>query len=290
MTRLPDATRIPTDPPGSVLSAWPPLAMPMGAVELAVRDLDRSVRFYRDVLGMRVHALAAREAALGSEEVLLRLRSEPDARPRSRGEAGLFHVAYLVPTRADLGRAIRHLVDARYPLQGASDHEFSEALYLADPEGNGIEIYADRPRDAWPRFEDLNWARMGPQPMDVEAVLAAGADRPWTGYPSGTRVGHVHLNVNDVAKADAFYREALGFDRVIGLGSASFLSAGGYHHHVAVNNWGTQGGPPNTGDALGLRGLTVILPDAETYEDALKRLGTSAPADPSGNVVAIERA
>lgn len=263
----------------------------MGAVELAVHDLDREVRFYRDVLGMRVHAHTAREAALGSEDVLLRLRAEPDARPRPPGSAGLYHVAYLLPTRADLGRAIVHLVNARYPLQGASDHEFSEALYLADPEGNGIEIYADRPRSAWPRFNELTWARMGPQPMDVEAVVAEGRDAPWRGFPGGTRVGHAHLNVNDVPRAATFYKRAIGFDPVIEMGeSASFLSAGGYHHHVAVNAWGTRGGAPNAGDALGLREITIVLPDAEAYEDAVKRVGGERVADPSGNVVHLARA
>lgn len=272
MDKLPDATR-------------------MGPVELAVRDLENEVRFYRDLLGMKVHSHAAREAALGSDEVLLRLRAEPDAPPRPFASAGLYHVAYLVPTRADLGRAIRHLVSARYPLQGASDHEFSEALYLADPEGNGIEIYADRPRSMWPRFEDLTFARMGPQPMDVEGVLAEGGDKLWSGYPEGTRVGHVHLNVNDVAPAQRFYQDALGFDEIITMpGSASFLSAGGYHHHVAVNNWGTRGGPPNTGETLGLRALTVVLPEGESFENAVKRLGGDRPADPSGNVVRLSRA
>jgi catechol 2,3-dioxygenase len=262
----------------------------MGPVTLAVRDLDQELRFYRDVLGMRVHAHAAREAALGGpDEVLLKLRAEPDARPRPRGAAGLYHVAYLVPTRGDLGRAIAHLVEARYPLQGASDHEFSEALYLADPEGNGIEIYADRPREAWPRFEELTWARMGPQPMDVESVLAEGASRAWEGYPEGTRVGHVHLNVNDVPPASAFYRDALGLDMVIDLGSAAFLSAGGYHHHIAANTWGTQGGPPNADDTLGLRELTIVIPDAEAQEEAVMRLGSETPVDPSGNRVRLAR-
>jgi catechol 2,3-dioxygenase len=267
-----------------------PAATRMGPVELAVRDLDAQVRFYRDLLGMKVHAHAAREAKLGSSEVLLHLRAEPDAPPRPRGGAGLFHVAYLVPTRADLGRAIAHLVRSRYPLEGASDHEFSEALYLSDPEGNGIEIYADRPRSLWPRFEELTWARMGPQPMDVEAVLGEGAGAAWAGFPAQTRVGHVHLNVNDVAAADRFYQAAVGFDRVIELpGSASFLSAGGYHHHVAVNNWGTRGGPPNTGESLGLRAITVELPE-EAHEAALERLGAETVADPSGNRVRLARA
>src|SRR5688500_4103971 len=148
-TKLPDSTR-------------------MGPVELAVQDLEREGRFYRDLLGMRVHGHSAREATLGSDEVLLRLVAAPAAPLRPRAGAGLPPVAYLVPSRGDLGRAIRHLVAARYPLQGASDHEFSEALYLADPEGNGIEIYADRPRDAWPRLDGRTMYG-GPTPMDVEA-------------------------------------------------------------------------------------------------------------------------
>jgi catechol 2,3-dioxygenase len=132
--------------------------------------------------------------------------------------------------------------------------------------------------------------RGGPMPMDVEAVLAEGGEAPWAGYPTGTRVGHVHLNVADVAPAQQFYRDALGFDVMMQMpGSASFLSAGGYHHHVAVNSWGTRGGPANTGDTLGLRALTVYLPEA-AREDAVKRLGGDAVRDPSGNVVRLARA
>ncbi|HVM44802.1 MAG TPA: VOC family protein [Candidatus Thermoplasmatota archaeon] len=262
MAQLPDATRI-------------------GAVHLNVRDIERALLFYCDTLGLRERRRDATSAELGSDSTFLHLHATPDARPRAPNESGLYHVAYLLPSRADLGRVIRHLAAARYPLQGASDHAVSEALYLADPEGNGIEIYADRPRDAWPRAGER--IQMATDVMDVESVLAAGGEARWVGAPDGMRVGHVHLNVNDVPAAEAFYRERVGFDLVTRYGArASFLSAGGYHHHVAVNAWGTHGGPAARPATLGLRRFNVVVP-REGYEDALERLGGEEAADPAGN-------
>lgn len=259
----------------------------IGAVELNVRDLDRAVGFYQGILRFRVHRRSATLAELGTDEVLLRLHHAPDAPARAPRQAGLYHVAYLVPTRGDLGRLIRHLVDLRAPLQGASDHSVSEALYLADPEGNGIEVYADRPRETWPRLADR--IAMGTAPMDVRAVVASGGDGAWTQAPDAMRVGHVHLQVSDVPSAERFYRERVGFDVQAQLGtSASFLSAGGYHHHVAVNAWGTQGGPHADPHALGLRRFEVLVP-ADAYEPTVKRLGGDEVADPAGNVLRVTR-
>ncbi|HVL47362.1 MAG TPA: VOC family protein [Candidatus Thermoplasmatota archaeon] len=258
----------------------PPSGLRVAAADLLVRDLDRVAAFYRDVLGFRLHRRAGDVVELGAREVLLRLRSAPDARPRARGQAGLFHVAYLLPGRADLGRVLAALLP-RGLLHGASDHRVSEALYLADPEGNGIELYRDRPREAWPRGAEGAIA-MATDPLDVDAVLAAG-DGAWTGLPDAATIGHIHLNVNDVPAAERFWREAVGLDLMARYGAdASFLAADGYHHHLGLNAWGTRGGPPANPGTLGLARFDLALPGAA--RDALVvRLGGDAAEDPSGN-------
>ncbi|HET6405063.1 MAG TPA: VOC family protein [Candidatus Thermoplasmatota archaeon] len=269
MGKLPDAARI-------------------GTVDLNVADLDRALRFYRDTLGWREHGRRDGVVELGADATFLRLHHTPDARPRGRGEAGLYHVAYLLPSRADLGALLHHLVRARYPLEGASDHAVSEALYLSDPEGNGIEIYADRARDEWPRTGER--IDMTTQPMDVQGVLAEGAGRAWGGAPDGARVGHVHLQVNDVPAAERFYRDVVGLDLVTRYGAqASFLSAGGYHHHVAVNGWGTAGGAPAQPGTLGLRSFELAVP-RDALDETAARLGGEEARDPAGNVVRVVRA
>lgn len=259
--------------------------MTIGVVELNVQDLDRAVSFYQGILRFRLHRRDERLAELGARDAFLRLHATPDAPPRAPRQAGLYHVAYLLPRRADLGRLIRHLASLRTPIQGASDHGVSEALYLADPEGNGIEVYADRPREAWPRTKQ--GIAMGTSAMDVRAVVAAGEDAPWVEAPDATRVGHVHLQVSDVPSAEAFYRDRVGLDVQAELGaSAAFLSAEGYHHHVAVNAWGTQGGSHADPNALGLRRFEVRVATTR-WEASVKRLGGEEAPDPSGNVVRI---
>ena len=258
MTKLPDATRI-------------------ARVDLTVRDLDREVRFYRDALGLRVLREEEAHAELGADAPIVGLHADPAAPPRPRVAPGLYHMAILLPTREALGGMLRRLAPQRV-LEGASDHAVSEALYLSDPEVNGIEVYADRPRDAWPRAGE--GIAMTTQSMDVDGVLAA-AKEPLREAPDGTRMGHVHLQVGDVPAAEAWYRD-LGFDVTARYGpQASFLSAGGYHHHVAVNAWNSRGAPPARGDELGLRSYTIEVPGLREAREA---------RDPAGNVVRLVRA
>ena len=192
----------------------------------------------------------------------------------------------LLPDRRDLARAVQHLIDEGYPLQGMSDHLVSEALYLSDPDGNGIEIYADRPRETWrTRNGQLELATV---PLNLNDLLGEldDDDSPWTGLPSGTCIGHVHLHVADLEAAEAFYRNVLGFDLVSRYGpSASFVSAGGYHHHIGMNTWAGVGVPSPPPDAVGLRQFTVLLPDEpalRTLRDQLDRFEIPHSALPKG--------
>lgn len=262
-----------------------PESTKIGIVELNVRDIDVVARYYQDTIGMRLLSSDARSVTLGAAKPALRLIHTPDAASRAPRQAGLYHVAYVLPSREDLGRYLQFLVDTATPVDGASDHLVSEALYLHDPERNGIEVYADRAREEWPFAEGR--LAMATEPMDVASVLAS-ASGAWRGWPDGARVGHVHLQVNDVPAAERFYTETLGLDIMARYGAqASFMSAGGYHHHVAVNAWGTQRGPPADPTLLGLRAYELDLPASEGYERLVKRLGGTEARDPSGNVVRV---
>jgi len=234
----------------------------LGPVHLTVRDLARSVAFYERRLGFAVREAGPGVARLGAGGPdLLVLWEHPDA-PRVRGASGLYHFAVLVPSRLALARTLAHLLATRTPLTGASDHRVSEALYLADPEGNGIEIYRDRPRGEWP-FEGGE-LRMTTDPLDVDDLLAERGERdePWSGLAPGTSIGHVHLHVANLVDAGRFYASVLGFERMARLGqSALFLSAGGYHHHIGLNTWAGAGAPPPPAGAAGLRHFVVRLPD-----------------------------
>ncbi len=275
----------------------------LGPVHLTVADLGRALGFYRDVLDLRAeHGAdgATRLAPLGGEPIIA-LTERPGARPKPARTTGLYHFAILLPARRDLARTVQRFVAARYPVQGASDHGVSEALYLADPDGNGIEIYSDRPRDAWPRRGDS--LEMGTEPLNFDDLMAelAGQDAPWAGLPAATRIGHVHMHVRDLREAEAFYTAALGLDLMQRYGgAAAFLSAGGYHHHVGINTWAGVGAPPPPADAVGLRYFTLLLPSAAAQDAALAHLranGRPAEAlgegflahDPSGNAILLRR-
>jgi catechol 2,3-dioxygenase len=235
----------------------------MGAVHVTVADLERSLAYYETAIGLAVRERDGDRASLGTPDAeLLVLVEEPGAAPVLR-HTGLFHYALRLPERDDLARWLAHAARTGVPLAGMSDHFVSEAIYLGDPDGHGIEIYRDRPRDMW---EGKVWAGMTTEPLDVTSLLGElddPATEPFDGLPAGTDMGHVHLQVADTAEAIAFYRDVLGFELMADLfGSAAFFGAGGYHHHVGANTWHSRGaGPPPSGSAA-LRHATIVLPDA----------------------------
>ena len=241
-----------------------PAALRLGAVHLIVSDLDRSVAWYQSALGLRVHVHGDGEAELGDgAETVLVLHQDPEAGPAGR-HAGLYHYALLYPSREELARAALRLAATKTPIQGASDHGTHEAIYLADPDGNGIELAADRPRDEWPA--GLGYDR-GPAPLDLEALLGTVAgEAPAAQVGPGLRTGHLHLHVGDVDEGLAFYRDLIGFEEQANLGTAAFVSAGGYHHHLGFNVWNGRGvgGPPD--HTAGLRHWTVQLPAKDLAE------------------------
>jgi catechol 2,3-dioxygenase len=241
-------------------------------VHLTVRNLEREVAFYRDVLGLQVHDRTDGEAALGAGQVLLRLTERPDA-PRPAGVAGLYHFCILVPERVDLAQLLRRIVETRTPVQGLVDHRFSEAIYLPDPEGNGIELNWDRPREQWPDPQAL--LRLGNAPLDVPGLerLVENAPYPWPGLPAGSKIGHIHLHVGDLAAAERFYVGVLGFEKRMEIpGQAVFVSAGGYHHHVAFNLWAGRRLAPPPPDAAGLRYFAIRLADGSELRRVVDRV------------------
>jgi len=247
-----------------------PGSLRLGAAHLTVADLDRSVGFYQDVLGLRPHRREGGVAALGAGgEDLLVLHEEPGARPGGRS-AGLFHFALLSPSRAELARAVQRLAATRTQVDGASDHGVSEAIYLRDPDGNGIELYADRPREAWPPAPPGERVGMFTRALDVEDLLAtiAGAE-PVAQAGPGLRMGHVHLHVGDLEAARGFYSGVLGFELMTTYPGALFLAAGGYHHHVGLNTWLGEGVGPAPARTVGLREWTMVV-DADSLA-ALRR-------------------
>jgi catechol 2,3-dioxygenase len=234
----------------------------MGAVHLTVADLERSLAYYT-AIGLATRERHGDRASVGTADAeLLVLVEEPGA-TLVRRHTGLFHYALRLPERADLARWLAHAARTGLPLAGMSDHFVSEAIYLGDPDGHGIEIYRDRSRDVW---EGKVWAGMTTEPLDVPSLLGELEDpaaEPFEGLPAGTDMGHVHLQVADTAEAIAFYRDVLGFELMADLfGSAAFFGAGGYHHHIGANTWQSRGaGPPPPGSAA-LRHATIVLPDA----------------------------
>ncbi|WP_207540407.1 VOC family protein [Sabulicella rubraurantiaca] len=250
-----DAPRHPE--PSFDLSAAP---MRIGRVRIRVRDLAQASGFYRDVLGLVPLGQSDRHAVLGTGGMpLLELIGDPGLAPLDRREAGLFHTAFLLPDRASLGRWLHFASERGVALDGAADHVVSEALYLADPEGNGIEIYVDRPVSAWRRTGSR--IEMPNDPLDLEGLLAS-ADGPWTGMPDKGAIGHVHLQVGDTALAEHFYGDLLGFQVTWRYPGASFFGVGGYHHQLAANTWNSRGAGPRTEDMAGLDAVELVLRDA----------------------------
>lgn len=273
----------------------------LGPVHLTVADAERSLAFYRDLMGLSLLAEEEGELWMGpAGATLLVLRENQEAVRRPPNTTGLYHYALLVPDRPSLGAALQKLLAQEYPLQGAADHWVSEAVYLADPDGNGIEIYRDRPRSEWPR--ENGQLQMATEPLDVEAVLGAANSAGEPALPAGTTVGHVHLHVDDLAAALAFYQGALGFELTTRYGSsAAFLAAGGYHHHVGLNTWAGVGAKRPPEAAVGLRLFTIILSatsELGAVADRLAKLGVEYDVtsgwieteDPAGNRLRLELA
>ena len=245
----------------------------LGRVRLQVADLDRSLAFYQNVLGLRVIRRDADSVGLGphgEDREIVHLRQLRTARPvPKRGLLGLYHFAILLPDRASLGRFVAHLAEVG-TYAGMSDHFVSEAVYLTDPDGLGIEVYADRPRDAW-RYDERQLF-MTTNHLDVDDLVRAARGERWIGMPSGTILGHVHLYVGDIEKAEDFYHRALGFDKVVwSYPGALFLSAGGYHHHLGTNTW-AKGAPAATDEDARLLEWEIIVPTERDAEDAAQHV------------------
>jgi catechol 2,3-dioxygenase len=248
-----------------------PATLRLGAVHLTVTDLDRSVDFYESSIGLRVHHREDGVVTMGvGDEDLLILYGEPSARRAGR-HAGLYHYALLFPSRQELARAALRLAATQTPIQGASDHGTHEAIYLPDPDGNGIELAADRPRELWPR--PLEYAG-GPHPLDLDGLLATIAGEVPRGKASpGLVVGHIHLHVGDLERGLGFYRDVLGFELMTFMpGAAAFVAAGGYHHHLGFNIWRGEGVPPVPEGGVGLRYWTVVLDDPEEVAAVRERI------------------
>jgi catechol 2,3-dioxygenase len=258
----------------------------MGAVHLTVSDLARSLDYYQRAVGLQVHARENGQARLGSGgEDLLVLYEEKGAEPAPRN-TGLFHFALLVPSRHDLARWLAHAAGDQIPLEGMSDHLVSEAIYLRDPDWHGIEIYRDRPRAEWER--DGEYVKMATLPLDVQAVLSAldGGEPAFEQLPRDTTMGHVHLQVADIASTERFYTEQLGFDLQARYGGqASFLSAGGYHHHLGANIWNSRGAAPPPPGSAALRHVTVVLPDEDELARVAGRFPDAVPDSASDGIV-----
>ena len=251
----------------------------LGPVRLQVADLRRSLAYYQQVLGFRVLEQAEGRASLGAQQgdaPIVELRELPGASPAPHhARLGLYHFAILLPDRAALGRFLAHLAQLGVRA-GMSDHLVSEALYLHDPDGLGIEVYADRPRAEWPRSGGR--IVMASDPIDVQGLLRAAGGQPWTGMPAGTVIGHVHLHVGDLRGAAAFYLGGLGLEEVAEWSGALFMSAGGYHHHLGANTWARPGSPAAGPDDARLLEWTVVLPTAADVDGAARSLEASGSA------------
>ncbi len=247
----------------------------VGHTHLIVRDLPGTVGFYRDVLGFRQAWTDGDRTVFLSADGLypfhVGFTGDPAAGRPGRRSTGLYHAAFLLPGRRDLGRLVKRLLSRSVVIDGFADHLVSEAIYLRDPEGNGIELYADRPRDLWSHRDAQ--ILMTTEPLDVEGLLAeAGPEAEWTGIHPQTRLGHVHLRVSGLERAEAFYHGILGFDVTLrGYSGALFLSAGGYHHHLGANIWSSRGAAPPPGGSAGLREFTVTLPDLHELARIVRR-------------------
>ncbi len=247
----------------------------MGPVALSVSDLGRSLAFYTDIMGLTLLDQTGNRAALGAgSKHLLQLHGLPGARPMPRS-AGLYHFALLLPSRPALGVTLRHLLTHNAPITGYADHAVSEAIYLTDPDGHGIELYRDRPRDEW--AYPAGTLRMTVDPLDVSAVLASAGNDTWRGLPAETVMGHVHLQVADIATTEAFFVDLLGFDLMVRYGgAATFLATDGYHHHIGANMWQGAGLAPAPENVARLLEYTIVLDTPDQLAAVEDRLNAAA--------------
>ncbi|MBK8899997.1 MAG: VOC family protein [Anaerolineaceae bacterium] len=267
----------------------------IGLVTLTVSDLRRSLSFYTRNIGLKLLSQEDQAAVLGTaERPLLHLVEQPGAQ-HFPNTTGLYHFALLLPSRVELARSLKHMIETETPLGGFSDHSVSEAIYLSDPDGNGIEIYRDRRRDEWPMLNGR--LQMNTLPLDLQGLIGElnGRTPAWDGLSAGTKMGHIHLHIRDVDEAEAFYCDVLGFERIMRYGpSAGFVSAGGYHHHIGLNTWAGHGAPPPPSGAVGLRHYQILLPNEAALAAVKTRLdaneihyqaenGVIALQDPSQN-------
>lgn len=267
-----------------------------GEVHLKVTDLDKLTSFYTEIIGFNVLGKGDHQVVLTADgqTPLLVLEQPESIVPKEPRRTGLYHLALLLPTRSDLGKAIKHFSRNQIPL-GASDHQVSEALYLSDPDGNGIEIYCDRDPETWNWNDDL--VAMSTDPLDARAVVEESGNEEWTGLPSGTVMGHIHLHVANLPKTKEFY-EALGFKVVSNYPQALFMSNGNYHHHIGLNTWNGTDAPRPTEGSAGMEAFTLVYPDERTLQEAIgnvqklegivKQIDKPfAVEDPSGNRVIL---
>ena len=280
MTDIPNASAIPT-----AASRAP---IHIGVVGIVAKNIDRLTGYYRDVLGLTVFEQSQQTSVLGVSDVaLLELIHRPDARPDDTREAGLYHIAFLMPTRADLARWILHTANGRVPITGASDHDVSEAIYLDDPEGNGVEVYSDRPSEQWRRNGKEIFQKT--DTLDIELIIREvdPASAVYVGAPEGLRIGHIHLRVGNTFEAEQFYSGALGLEVTRRRTGATFMSSGGYHHHVGANVWHSHGAALRSGQRTGLGWFSLEVEDQLTLDGIRKRLGAAGiPTVPSAGGIA----
>ncbi|WP_191566008.1 VOC family protein [Metabacillus idriensis] len=270
----------------------------VGQVSIKVQDLKRALAFYQEVIGFQILNQTERSANLTADgkTALLSLEQPENVVPKQRNTTGLYHFALLLPKRSDLGRVLQHLINISYPI-GASDHYVSEALYLNDPDGNGIEIYADRKASEW------TWQNgqvsMATEPLDAQSVLAEGKGEAWSVLPAETVMGHIHLHVSHLKNTEEFYEKGLGFQVVTRYGKqALFMSTGGYHHHIGLNTWAGEGAPAPEVNSVGLSKFTLVFPSEEARAKVIQQLtkigapvkeknGEIITSDPSGNNIQL---
>jgi catechol 2,3-dioxygenase len=268
----------------------------VGEVNIKVKNLDNALTFYQTIMGFKVLDKTDRKAALTTDgkTALVTLEQPENVIPKEGRMSGLYHFAILLPSRADLSVFLRHFLGTGYPL-GAADHYVSEALYITDPDGNGIEVYRDRPSKEWTWKNGL--VDMATEELDGNSILAE-SDAEWTGLPEGTGMGHIHLHVGDLQRAEDFYTKGLGFNVVSHYPQAVFLSTGGYHHHIAINTWQGVGAPTPPSNSVGLNWYTLVFPNMEARKTAINQLqligtllGKEADyyvtSDPAGNRIRL---